>query len=84
MSPGQQSASQQRANGSGGNKQRPQRIDVEVGVACNSSSIGFAFMHGGMKAPECVMLRQGSHPGSQTSYETFCCFGSHRSWEVFI
>ena len=85
LSQGQQSASQQTADGSGDDKQRPQRIDVEIGVACNSSSMGFAFLHGSMKAPECIMLRQGLHaPGAHSSHETFCCFGSNHKWEVLM
>ena len=31
-------------------------INVKVGVACNSASMGFAFLHGGMQGPECVIL----------------------------
>lgn len=59
------------------------RVEVEIGVACNSSSMGFAFLHSGMKVPECIMLRQRSAAEDrQNCYETFCCFGSHHHWET--
>ena len=64
-------------------RRRKASINVEVGVACNSASMGFAFLHGGMKGPECIMLRQGQNDeGHRYLYDTFCCFGSHHSWEV--
>lgn len=64
-------------------RRRKASINVKVGVACNSASMGFAFLHGGMKRPECIILRQGQNEeGHRYSYDTFSCFGSHHSWEV--
>ena len=80
-----QTGSQREAGSSGSKRHADQGIAVEIGVACNSSSMGFAFLHGGMKAPECLMLRQGSDaPGNRTSYETFSCFGSHHNWDILM
>ena len=56
-------------------------IDVELGVSCNSHSMGFAFMHTGMRTPNCMVLRQNSGAeGCSHDYEAFCCFGSQHNW----
>ena len=85
LAQGQQTASQHRADSIGSNRHAVKSVDVEIGVACNSSSMGFAFLHGGMRLPECVLLRQGSEASrNRTSYDTFCCFGSQHSWDVSV
>ena len=83
MSQHKQTGTWQEAGSSGSNRHAAQKVDVEVGVACNSSSMGVACLHGGMQAPECLMLRQGSGaPGNRPLYISFCRFGSHHSWNV--
>ena len=61
--------------------ERTETIDVELGVSCNSHSMGFAFMHTGMRTPKCMVLRQKSGAeGCPHDYEAFCCFGIQHSW----
>ena len=64
-----------------GSGERTKYIDVELGVSCNSHSMGFAFVHTGMRTPKCMVLRQKpGADGCPHDYEAFCCFGSQHSW----
>ena len=64
-----------------GNEQKTKNIDVEMGVSCNSHSMGFAFLHTGMRTAKCMVLRQESGAeGCQHDYKAFCCFGSQHSY----
>ena len=64
-----------------GREKRAKTVDVELGVSFNSHSMGFAFMHSGMRTPKCMVLRQKSGAeGYPHDYEAFCCFGSQHSW----
>ena len=83
--PLQQGASCKEEDGSSRDESAHNRIDVELGVACNSASMGVAFLHGDMKTPMCIMIRQRCNDaGGQTPYTNFCRYGCHHSWDPCV